>query len=370
MSEALLKIKDLQIDYRTDLETVHAVNGISLTLDKGETLGLVGETGAGKTTTALSILGLLPERTTRTNRGSIWFDGEDILAIRDKDGTAISEEDYIAAHTPEAPEGTPEGESAEAPAVELPAPTYLNNKQMLGIRGEKISMIFQDPMTALNPVLTVGDQILEALQMHNEGHTRAELEARVEEVLEMVGIMPSRKKDYPHQFSGGMKQRVVIAIALACNPMLLIADEPTTALDVTIQAQVLAMMMELQEKLDTSMIMITHDLGIVAQTCDKVAVMYAGEIIEYGTVEQVFTGDKHHPYTVGLFNSIPNLEADERRLHPIDGMMPDPTDLPQGCYFSPRCPHATERCRQCHPETCDVDGLHIKCFLFDEKEEV
>ena len=370
MSEALLKIKDLQIDYRIDLETVHAVNGISLTLNKGETLGLVGETGAGKTTTALSILGLLPERTTRTNRGSIWFDGENILAIRDKDGVAVSEEDYIAAHTPETPEGTPEGETAEAPAVELPAPTYLNNKQMLGIRGEKISMIFQDPMTALNPVLTVGDQILEALQMHNEGHTRAELEGRVEEVLEMVGIMPSRKKDYPHQFSGGMKQRVVIAIALACNPMLLIADEPTTALDVTIQAQVLAMMMELQEKLDTSMIMITHDLGIVAQTCDKVAVMYAGEIIEYGTVEQVFTGDKHHPYTVGLFNSIPNLEADERRLHPIDGMMPDPTDLPQGCYFSPRCPHATERCRQCHPETCDVDGLHIKCFLFDEKEEV
>ncbi len=362
MSEVLLTIKDLQIDYKTDLETVHAVNHISLTLGKGETLGLVGETGAGKTTTALAILGLLPERTTRTNCGSICFDGEDILAIREKDGTAVSAEDSLAAHAPQG------GEAAAA----LPAPTYLTNKQMQGIRGEKISMIFQDPMTALNPVLTVGDQILEALQTHNEGHTRAELEARVEEVLEMVGIMPSRKKDYPHQFSGGMKQRVVIAIALACNPMLLIADEPTTALDVTIQAQVLAMMMELQEKLRTSMIMITHDLGIVAQTCDKVAVMYAGEIIEYGTVEQVFTGDKHHPYTVGLFNSIPNLEADEKRLHPIDGMMPDPTDLPEGCYFSPRCPHATERCRQCHPDTYDADGLQLKCFLFDEhkKEEV
>ena len=363
MSEVLLKINDLQIDYKTDLETVHAVNGISLTLNKGETLGLVGETGAGKTTTALSIMGLLPERTARTNRGAIWFDGQDILTIRGKDGQAVSEEAYIAAQTPE-------GECAEAPAVELPAPAYLNSKQMQGIRGEKISMIFQDPMTALNPVLTVGDQILEALLMHNEGHTRAELEERVDEVLEMVGIMPSRKKDYPHQFSGGMKQRVVIAIALACNPKLLIADEPTTALDVTIQAQVLAMMMELQEKLQTAMIMITHDLGIVAQTCDLVAVMYAGEVIEYGTVEQVFTGDKHHPYTVGLFNSIPNLELDEKRLHPIDGMMPDPTDLPAGCAFSPRCPHATDRCRSCHPGNYEVDGLTIKCFLYDGKKEV
>lgn len=354
MSEVLLKINDLQIDYKTDLETVHAVNGISLTLNKGETLGLVGETGAGKTTTALSIMGLLPERTARTNRGSIWFDGQDILAIRGEDGSSLTEEAYRAAHA----------------GQELPAPTYLNSKQMQGIRGENISMIFQDPMTALNPVLTVGDQILEALLMHNEGHTRAELEGRVDEVLEMVGIMPSRKKDYPHQFSGGMKQRVVIAIALACNPKLLIADEPTTALDVTIQAQVLAMMMELQEKLQTAMIMITHDLGIVAQTCDLVAVMYAGEVIEYGTVEKVFTGDKHHPYTVGLFNSIPNLELDEKRLHPIDGMMPDPTDLPAGCAFSPRCPHATDRCRSCHPGNYEVDGLTIKCFLYDGKKEV
>ena len=364
MSEVLLKIRDLQIDYKTDLETVHAVNGVSLTLNKGETLGLVGETGAGKTTTALSIMGLLPERTARTNRGSIWFDEQDILAIRDKDGTAVSEEDYIASHMPE----TSEGETLEAPAVEVPAPAYLSNRQLQAIRGEKISMIFQDPMTALNPVLTVGDQILEALLMHNEGHTRAELEARVEEVLEMVGIMASRKKDYPHQFSGGMKQRVVIAMALACDPMLLFAAEPTTALDVTIQAQVLAMMMELKKKLNTAMIMITHDLGIVAQTCDLVAVMYAGEIIEYGTVEQVFTGDKHHPYTVGLFNSIPNLELDERRLHPIDGMMPDPTNLPEGCAFSPRCPHATERCRQCHPEQYDVNGLRIRCFLYNGEE--
>ena len=237
---------------------------------------------------------------------------------------------------------------------------------MQKIRGEKVSMIFQDPMTALNPVLTVGDQIAESLQLHDDqGRSKEVIDARVEEVLELVGIPAARKKDYPHQFSGGMKQRVVIAIALACNPGLLIADEPTTALDVTIQAQVLAMMQELKEKLDTAMIMITHDLGIVAQTCDKVAVMYAGEIIEYGTVEDIFTGDAHHPYTVGLFGSIPSLEGDEERLHPIDGMMPDPTDLPSGCYFSPRCPKCTEQCRGVHPEEA-VSGTHkIRCHLFE-----
>ncbi len=326
MSECLLKIQDLQIDYKTDLETVHAVNGVSFSLNKGETLGLVGETGAGKTTTALSILGLLPERTAKVNNGTIEFDGQDVLKMTEK--------------------------------------------ELQAIRGEKISMIFQDPMTALNPVLTVGDQIMESLQVHNEGHSRAELERRVEEVLEMVGIMPSRKNDYPHQFSGGMKQRVVIAIALACDPMLLIADEPTTALDVTIQAQVLAMMMELKEKLDTAMIMITHDLGIVAQTCDKVAVMYAGEVIEYGSVEDIFTGENHHPYTVGLFRSIPDLEADEKRLHPIDGMMPDPTNLPTGCTFSPRCPHCTDKCRECHPEQYGQGEHKIRCLLFADQKEV
>ncbi|MBQ8507812.1 MAG: ABC transporter ATP-binding protein, partial [Clostridia bacterium] len=241
MSDTLLKVDGLKVIYKTDLETVHAVNSISFELNKGETLGLVGETGAGKTTTALTLLGLLPERTARVLGGSIDFDGQDILSA--------------------------------------------NKKELQMIRGAKISMIFQDPMTALNPVLTVGDQIAESLQLHNEsGLRKDEIDRRVDEVLEMVGIMASRKNEYPHQFSGGMKQRVVIAMALACNPMLLIADEPTTALDVTIQAQVLAMMMELKEKLGTAMIMITHDLGIVAQTCDKVAVMYAGEIIEYGTV--------------------------------------------------------------------------------------
>lgn len=321
MKETFLQVKDLEVIYKTDLETVYAVNNISFDLDKGETLGLVGETGAGKTTTALSILRLLPERTAQIVNGSIELEGRNVLE--------------------------------------------LTEKEMQKIRGEKVSMIFQDPMTALNPVLTVGDQIAESLLLHDDkGRGKDVIEARVEEVLELVGIPAARKKDYPHQFSGGMKQRVVIAIALACNPGLLIADEPTTALDVTIQAQVLAMMQELKEKLDTAMIMITHDLGIVAQTCDKVAVMYAGEIIEYGTVEDIFTGDAHHPYTEGLFGSIPSLEGDEERLHPIDGMMPDPTDLPKGCYFSPRCPKCTDKCKEVHPEEA-VSGTHkIRCHLF------
>lgn len=322
MKETFLQVKDLEVIYKTDLETVYAVNKISFDLEKGETLGLVGETGAGKTTTALSILRLLPERTAQITNGTIELEEKNVLELTDK--------------------------------------------EMEKIRGEKVSMIFQDPMTALNPVLTVGDQIAESLHLHDDkGRGKDVIEARVEEVLELVGIPAARKKDYPHQFSGGMKQRVVIAIALACNPGLLIADEPTTALDVTIQAQVLAMMQELKEKLDTAMIMITHDLGIVAQTCDKVAVMYAGEIIEYGTVEDIFTGENHHPYTVGLFGSIPNLEGDEERLHPIDGMMPDPTDLPTGCYFSPRCPKCTEKCKEVHPEEA-VSGTHrIRCHLFD-----
>ena len=323
MSERLLDIRNLEVIYKTDLETVHAVNGIDLHLDKGQTLGLVGETGAGKTTTALSILCLLPERTARV-KGEIIFDGQDLLKMKEH--------------------------------------------ELRNIRGEKISMIFQDPMTSLNPILTVGNQIGEALTLHNDqGRTHEQIEKRVEEVLEMVGIPAFRKKDYPHQFSGGMKQRVVIAIALACEPELLIADEPTTALDVTIQAQVLAMMNELRDRLQTSMIMITHDLGIVAQTCDDVAVMYAGEIIEYGSAVDVFTSDKHHPYTEGLFGSIPNLEVDTPRLSPIDGLMPDPTDLPKGCKFSPRCPKCMDICREVAPADYVNGEHHIHCHLFKEE---
>ena len=321
MSEKLLEIKDLNVIYKTDIETVNAVNGISISLDKGKTLGIVGETGAGKTTTALSILRLLPERTGIIKKGSIEFQGKDVLS--------------------------------------------LTEAQMREIRGAKIAMVFQDPMTSLTPVLTVGEQIGEALQVHNYGDNSKEaIEKRIEETLSLVGIQPSRKAEYPHQFSGGMKQRVVIAMALALEPDLLIADEPTTALDVTIQAQVLLMIRNLRDRLGTSMIMITHDLGIVAQTCDNVAVMYAGEFIETGTVEDIFLGKNHHPYTVGLFGSIPDLHSKTDRLMPIPGLMPDPTDLPLGCSFSPRCSHCMEICKLQKPSFA-VEGTHvINCHLF------
>lgn len=318
----ILDIKNLTVIYKTDLETVHAVNNLNLKIEKGKTLGLVGETGAGKTTTALSVLRLLPNITGKILSGSIEFDGQNIMEMTER--------------------------------------------QMQSIRGDKISMVFQDPMTSLNPVLTVGDQISEAIKLHNPKMTKEELDARVARSLELVGILSSRSIEYPHQFSGGMKQRVVIAIALACEPELLIADEPTTALDVTIQAQVLSMIKDLRDRFQTSMLMITHDLGIVAQTCDDVAVMYAGSIIESGTAEDIFLSDDHHPYTVGLFNSIPNLDEKTERLKPITGLMPDPTDLPPGCSFAPRCPHKMEICEQQRPPDF-VKGTHqIACFLFAE----
>lgn len=317
----VLKIENLSVAYETDIEVVHAVNDISFSIEKGETLGLVGETGAGKSTTALSIVGLLPERTARVRGGRIEFQETDLLS--------------------------------------------LSEKEMQHIRGDKISMIFQDPMTALNPVLTVGEQIAEALMLHNTtGQSQKEIEVRVEETLELVGIPKERKKDYPYQFSGGMRQRVVIAIALVCNPDLLIADEPTTALDVTIQAQILSMICDLQRKYGTSVIMITHDLGVVAETCDKVGIIYAGEMVEYGTLADIFEGDDHHPYTVGLFGSIPNLKENARRLHPIEGLMPDPTNLPEGCSFSPRCKKCMELCKQKKPEVYEKDGHQIRCHLY------
>lgn len=241
-------------------------------------------------------------------------------------------------------------------------------KEMRKIRGNKISMIFQDPMTALNPVKTVADQISEVIRLHQK-LSRADALRKACEMLELVGISAERINDYPHQFSGGMKQRVVIAIALACNPTLLIADEPTTALDVTIQAQVIEMMGRLKRELQTSMILITHDLGVVAEMCDKVAIMYAGEIVEYGTLEDIYEGAHHHPYTVGLFGAIPDLDRDTERLTPIDGLMPDPMNLPQGCNFCPRCPHRTEACEHVSPQAYEVSPGHtIKCHLFGKEE--
>ena len=325
MEEPILKIQDLHVVYRTDESTVYAVNGLNLELFSGETLGLVGETGAGKTTTALSIMGLLPEKIGKVTEGSIVLDGTDVLSATDAD--------------------------------------------MRLLRGSTVYMIFQDPMTSLNPTIPVGDQIGEVLHLHRRDISRAELAAGVDKILEMVGIPAGRKGDYPHQFSGGMKQRIVIAIALACEPKLLLADEPTTALDVTIQAQVLDMMSELKEKLNTSMVLITHDLGVVAQTCDKVAIMYAGEIIEFGTAEDIFNGEKRHPYTEGLFGSIPDLTKRTRRLSPIEGLMPDPTDLPKGCKFHDRCPNCMEICRTTVPPEVQTESHLIRCHLMAETSE-
>ena len=321
MHEKLLEIKNLEIQYVTSDGTVHAVNNIDLEIGKGETLGLVGETGAGKTTTALGILRLVPDPPGKILSGEIQFKGDDLLKLKDAD--------------------------------------------MRKIRGNQISMIFQDPMTALNPILRVGEQIAEVIHLHGN-MSRAEAMQKGLEMLELVGIPASRARDYPHQFSGGMKQRVVIAIALACSPQLLIADEPTTALDVTIQAQVLDMMHDLKEKLGTSMLLITHDLGVVAETCDKVAIMYAGEIVECGTAEHIFEATSH-PYTKGLFDSLPSLEEDVERLKPISGLMPDPSNLPSGCAFHPRCPYATEQCKTEHPGFSDLGNGHkCRCHRWQE----
>ena len=322
--ETLLRIENLNVEYRTDDGVARAVNGISFELGRQETIGIVGETGAGKTTTALSILRLLPERTGKITGGNIFFKDQDVLSLKAGDLRAI--------------------------------------------RGKQIAMIFQDPMTSLNPVLTVGAQIEEAILLHNGNLSKTEIAQRADEMLELVGITPERRNEYPHQFSGGMKQRVVIAMALSCNPELVIADEPTTALDVTIQAQVLRMMSDLKKKFGTSMIIITHDLGVVAKTCDKVAIMYAGEIIEYGTVEDIFLGERHHPYTIGLFRSLPDMNEEAERLHPIDGLMPDPIDLPEGCKFHPRCPECMEICRSISPMPHAFAGHHIKCHLFDKEQ--
>ena len=294
---------------------IHAVNGVSLEVRKGSTLGLVGETGAGKTTTALALLNLIPDPPGKVISGEILYDGEDILTMKDED--------------------------------------------IRHLRGNVISMIFQDPMTALNPILRVVDQIAEVIKIH-QNCSAAEAVKKASDMLEMVGIPASRGSEYPHQFSGGMKQRVVIAIALACNPLLLLADEPTTALDVTIQAQVMDLIVDLQKKFQTALLLITHDMGVVATVCDDVAVIYAGHIVEYGTKEQIFDHPTH-PYTVGLFGAIPDMNEDELWLHPIDGLPPDPTDLPKGCPFHPRCQYATEACMQGPISPVTTGDGHMCC---------
>ncbi|MBQ9420189.1 MAG: ABC transporter ATP-binding protein [Lachnospiraceae bacterium] len=313
----LLSVEDLVVKYFLRTATCEAVNGVSFTIDKGERVGLVGETGAGKTTTALSILDLVPNPPGRIVSGKIILNGED---IRTKSVAEVRK-----------------------------------------IRGNDVAMIFQDPMTSLNPVMTVGDQIMEVVRLHNDV-SKFEAMDKAKEMLELVGIPGERYLEYPHQFSGGMKQRVLIAMALACNPKLLIADEPTSALDVTIQAQVLDLINGLRERLGMSLLLITHDLGVVAETCDRVMIMYAGSIVESGTIRAVYKNIKH-PYTKGLFGSIPRLDIESDRLEPIKGMMPDPSNLPEGCAFCERCPNAIEKCKTERPKLEDIgDGHFVACF--------
>ena len=318
-----IEVKDLVVEYTSGGSTVHAVNGVSFELEKGQNLALVGETGAGKTSIAKAILRILPDPQGKIVDGSIVFDGMNLLELNDRD--------------------------------------------MRKVRGKRISMVFQDPMTALNPVKTVGAQIAEVLKKHDLLSKRDALE-KAKKMLEVVGIPGERHIEYPHQFSGGMKQRVVIAMALANKPDLLLADEPTSALDVTIQAQVLELMSELKKEFGTSIILITHDLGIVARECDKVAVVYAGEIVEYGDKVELFRHHAH-PYTNGLFGAIPDLYSDAKRLSNIEGLPPDPADLPTGCYFHPRCPRATEQCRSQKPELTEIGPNHYcRCFHYGPEE--
>lgn len=315
---ALLEVKDLRTQFFTQDGVVNAVNGISYTLDEGETLGIVGESGCGKSVGVMSLIRLIPMPPGRVVGGEVWFEGRDLLKLDDD--------------------------------------------EIRQVRGNRIAMIFQDPMTSLNPVVTVGLQISEALVAHQD-LTEAEAEKRAVEMLEKVQIPGARYKEYPHEFSGGMRQRVVIAMALACNPSLIIADEPTTALDVTIQAQVLELMKSLRDEYDTAMIMITHDLGVVGEICDHVAVMYAGRIVETGSLQQIFSGPKH-PYTNGLFKCIPDIEEESSAIRPIEGLMPEPLDLPSGCAFHPRCPHCMDICRTTLPAISDKDGHKVMCHLY------
>lgn len=323
-NNTVLKVKNLHVHYVTSDSAAKAVNGINFEIKEGEALGLVGETGAGKTTTALAVMQLIPDPPGMIVDGEIYFEGNNVIYNTDKENQAM--------------------------------------------RGNGISMIFQDPMTALNPIMTVGDQLSEVVLTH-EKLSKAEAKKRVIELLEVVGVKSDRYDDYPHQFSGGQKQRVVIAMSLLCNPKLLIADEPTTALDVTIQAQVLEIINNLREKYKMAMILITHDLGVVAETCDKVAIMYAGQIVEAGTVREVYLHPRH-PYTRGLFDSIPKLDDDSSELIPIEGAISNAADLPSGCYFHPRCRYCQDICRREAPPQQGKEHRFMCHFdLFKEEDE-
>jgi oligopeptide transport system ATP-binding protein len=319
MPEPLLDIRDLHVDFRTDMGVVRAVDGVSFAVGEGETLGIVGESGSGKSVTSLAIMGLVPRPPGHVSGGQVLFQGKDLLKF--------------------------------------------NPRQLADIRGNRIAMIFQDPMTSLNPFLTVAEQLMEVTRLHLRFSRRRALDYAVD-MLERVGIPAAGRRvfEYPHQFSGGMRQRVMIAMALSCKPKLLIADEPTTALDVTIQAQILELMAELQKAEGTTIILITHDLGVVANSCRRVLVMYGGRLVEEAPVDEIFSAPKH-PYTVGLLNSIPRLDGIQKSLTPIPGQPPDLAALPAGCYFRPRCPNAIDRCTVEYPPWfAGAEGQRFTCF--------
>ncbi|WNS76861.1 ABC transporter ATP-binding protein [Bacillus sp. DTU_2020_1000418_1_SI_GHA_SEK_038] len=322
---ALLELKNLKTYFMRKKINIPAVDGVDLKIHKGETVALVGESGSGKSITSLSIMRLIPSPPGKIVDGEILFDGKDLVK--------------------------------------------LSENEMCKIRGNDISMIFQEPMTSLNPVLTIGEQIIEVLMYHQK-MSKSIARNRAIEMLELVGF--SRAKalidEYPHRLSGGMRQRVMIAIAMSCNPKLLIADEPTTALDVTIQAQILDLMKDLSQKSDTSILVITHDLGVVSEIADRVVVMYCGQVVEEASVDDLFD-EPLHPYTIGLMGSIPSLDGDLDRLYSIEGTVPPPEHFPKGCRFAPRCPHAFDRCHNEAPEFKPVKGSRsVRCFLHEEKE--
>lgn len=324
-NNALLEVKNLTIEYTSGGDIIHAVNNVSFVLEKGKSIGLVGETGAGKTTIAKAIMNVLRTPPARIIDGEVLFEGRNMLDM--------------------------------------------SEEELLAVRRDKISMIFQDPMTALNPTITIGNQVAEVIAAQ-KGISQRKAREKAIEVLKLVNIMEERFDNFPFQFSGGMKQRVVIAMALACEPELLLADEPTTALDVTIQAQILDVIRTLKDTLGTSMVLITHDLGVVAENCDDVAVVYAGEIVERGTVLDVFDHPSH-PYTLGLFHSLPDWSDEGGYLQAIEGLTPDPAHLPEGCKFHPRCPYATEECKSGSIANHEVTPGHFcKCIYPREESAV
>jgi peptide/nickel transport system ATP-binding protein len=322
---ALLELKNLKTYFKRKKTMIPAVDGVDLVINRGETVALVGESGSGKSITSLSIMRLIPSPPGEIVDGQIHFDGRDLAKA--------------------------------------------SEEEMCKIRGNDISMIFQEPMTSLNPVLTIGEQIMEVLTYH-QGLNNAMAKKKAVEMLELVGFSRAKEiiNDYPHRLSGGMRQRVMIAMAMSCNPKLLIADEPTTALDVTIQAQILDLMKDLSTKFETSILIITHDLGVVSEVADRVVVLYAGQVVEEAMVEDLFENPLH-PYTTGLMGSIPSIDEDHSRLASIEGNVPSPENLPKGCRFAPRCPHAFERCFNEMPELVRKNGTRsVRCFLHDSKE--